>query len=289
MPEPGAPVITLGSKELSPEEEQAYRDKIAAAKAANPLSALKGSTPVGGVKRPQMPVIRQTKDQVDAPVEGVVPRPPGAPVLRPETAQQLDAAMKAGQVQADEAAKKKEETDKKAAEEARLAALFQSFDFGDNQDQINNILVNKKRREEIEARCKPMDFEDLLMRDEVLQRVPIIPGKFEPTYRSMTPIESLYIKQKMSRETVQTDQYISEKYNLLLLTCCLLDINGQPLPEHRKPTSEGIFVVDDKAFEEKLNLILRKSGYIIADLSVNYLWFDIRVRKLLSPEDVKNG
>lgn len=290
MSEPNVPVINLGGKEISPEDEAEYRAKIAAAKAATPLSALKGSTPLGGVKKPQMPVFRNAKDVLDAPPDvGVSPRPPGSPVLRPETAQQLNEAIKVGKEQAAAADEKKAADDKKATEEARLNALFENFDFGDQRNQVEKILDNKKRRDEIETRCKAMDFEDLLMKDEVQQRVPIIPGKFEPLYRSITPIESLYIKQKMSRETIQTDQYLGEKYNLLLLTCCLLDINGQLLPDHRKQATDGNFVVDDKAFEEKLNVVLRKSGYIIADLGVNYLWFDIRVRKLLNPDDLKNG
>lgn len=281
--------ITLGSKELDPQQEAEYRERIRAAKAGAPLHNLKGNTPVGGVERPQMPVFRQAREAASAPPEGVQPRPPGAPTLRPETQEQLASAIKAGQKQEADATAKKALDEQKLSEEAKIAALFENFDFNAQKDQVERILDNKKRREQIEARCTPMNFEDLLMHDEVKQRVPILPGKFEPTYRSITPIESLYIKQRMSRESTQTDQYLGEKYNLLLLTCSILDINGQPFPDHRKLQSDGTFVVDDKAFDEKLGYVMRKSGYIIADLSVNYFWFDIRVRKLLNPDDLKNG
>lgn len=285
-----AGTITLGSKEIDPDQKAAYQDKIRAAKAGVPLSTLKGNTPVGGVERPQMPVLRQSKDSVSAPPDGGVhPRPPGAPVLRPETQEQIANAIKVGQQQEADATAKKEIDEKKLAEEAKIAALFENFDFGDQRDQVERILDNKKRREQIEARCVPMDFEDLLMKDEVQQKVPIIPGKFEPIFRSITPIESLYIKQRMSKETVNTDQYMGEKYNLLLLTCSLVEINGIMLPDHRKIQADGNFVVDDKLFEDKFSVVMRKSGYIVADLSVNYLWFDIRVRKLLNPDDLKNG
>ena len=282
--------ITLGAKEIDPNQEAAYRERIRAAKAGTPLSAMKGSTPIGGVERPQMPLLRQSKDSISAPPDGGVhPRPPGAPVLRPETQEQLAHAIKVGQQQEADATTKKELDDKKQAEDAKIAALFENFDFGDQKDQVERILDNKKRREQIEGRCQPMDFEDLLMKDEVQQRVPIIENKFEPTFRSITPIESLYIKQRMSKETVNTDQYMGEKYNLLLLTCSLVDINGILLPDHRKIQPDGNFVVDDKLFEDKFSVVMRKSGYIVADLSVNYLWFDIRVRKLLNPDDLKNG
>lgn len=282
--------INLGNKEISPEEQSEYMARIRAAKAASPLGSLKGKEVIGGVARPSMPLLqrRAAEGAATAPQEGVVPRGPGAPVLRPETAQQLEAAVKAGQEQTKVEEEKKEVDAKKAEEEARLARLFEEFDFGDNRGQVDKILDNKKRRQEIESRCKEMDFEDLLMKDEVEQRVPIIPGKFEPKFRSLTPIETTYLAQRMSKETVQTDRYLGEKYNLLLLCCSLVDINGTPFPDHRKITREG-FELDDKLFEEKLRVIMRKSAYIIADLGVNYMWFDIRVRKLLNPDAAKNG
>ena len=39
-----------------------------------------------------------------------------------------------------------------------------------------------------------------------------------------------------------------------------------------------------------LKQILKKSIYVVADLGLNYMWFDLRVRKLLTQtEDLKNG
>jgi hypothetical protein len=287
--QPGVGAINLGGKEIDPTDEAAYRAKIAAAKAANPLSALKGKEVLGGVEKPQMPVFQKRAQGEAVAQDGVVPRGPGAPVLRPETAQQLNEAIKAGKEMEKAAGEAKTAEEQKAAEDSRLAEIFANFDFGDNRSQVDRILDNKKRRTEIEARCKPMDFDDLLMKDEVSQRVPIIAGKFEPLFRSIVPIETLYLKQRMSRETIQTDQYMGEKYNLMLLCCSLLDINGTPLPDHRKHTSDGLFEVEDKLFDEKMKALMRKSAYIIADLGVNYSWFDIRVRKLLNPDELGNS
>ena len=278
-------VIDLGPKDIDPEEAKAYREKVRQAKGG--ISALKGSEPVGSVPRPAMPILSKPKGETPSvsPTGGVQPRPKGAPVISPETQQKLEEALKAGREM-----KEKEEAVLTAADKAKLAevtdsGVFDSFDFGDMTQQVNKILDNKKRREQIESRCEPMNFEDLLMKDEVRQRVPIIPDKFEPTFRSITPLESLFIKRRMSKETITTDQYLGEKYNLLLLTCCLVDINGVPLPDHMNMQGEP----DEKLFDEKLAVIMKKSGYIIADLSVNYIWFDIRVRRLLNPDDLKNG
>lgn len=282
-------VINLGNKEIDPADEAKYRERIKQAKAGRPLSSLKASEPVGAIPRPQMPILtRQAPEEAPAATQdGVQPRPPGSPVLRPETAAQLEAALQAGKdVQAKEAEKALDET--KLAEDARLAEVFDQFDFGNAAQQVERILDNKKRREAIESRCAPMNVEDLLMKDEVSQRVPILPGQFEPLFRSITPVESLYLKGRMARETINSDQYLGEKYNLMLLACSLVDINKVPLPDHRKHTQLG-FEVDDKLFDAKLQTIMRKSGYVVADLGVNYIWFDIRVRRLLNPDDLKNG
>jgi hypothetical protein len=115
--------------------------------------------------------------------------------------------------------------------------------------------------------------------------VPILPEKFEPTFRSFSPEESLFIKQIMSREPNQNDQYLLEKFSLAQLTCALVSINGKPLPEHRDKDGSP----DEKLFRDKLKTITKKSAYIVADLMINYAWFDLRVRRLLNPDDLKNG
>jgi hypothetical protein len=277
-------VINLGKGPLSSEDEAAYREKIRAAKSGNPTSALKGNTPLGGVERPVMPLLsRPHQEQPQG--EGVQPRPPGSPTLRPETVQQLEDAIKAGKAQEDT----KTLSDAKKEDEKRINDLFEQFDFNDSRNQVEKILDNKKRRDQIEARCRPMDLEDLLMKDEVQQTVPIVPEKFEVKFRSITPIESLYLKTLMAKELIQTDQYLAEKYNLLLIACSILAINGVPFPDHRRFKQDGSFEIDDKLFQEKLGYVMRKSGYVIADIGVNYMWFDIRVRRLLNPDDLKNG
>jgi len=275
-------VIEFGRKELDPNEEKAYRDQIAKAKSGGGLNALKGSTPVGGAPKPQGLPLLVKEGQATAgglqPDGSVAPRPPGSPVLSPETAAQLQGFAKA-QAEApklDEAEVKKNVQDDD---------FFDSvFDFA-SRNEAERILNNKKRKKEIESRCQPMKFEDLLYKDEVQQIIPIKPGEFEPTFRSFSPEESLFIKRLMAREEVQNDQYILEKYSLAQLCCSLVAINGKTLPDHRDQSGSP----DEKLFKEKLKVIMKKSAYIVADLMLNYAWFDLRVRHLLNPEDLKNG
>jgi predicted RNA-binding protein Jag len=274
-------VITFG-KEADDAQTAAYKEKIAKAKGG--VHALKESVPLGGVKRPSIPVLERPPkaDDVSPFTEegGVQPRPPGSPLLRPETAKQLQDLANA------QVSQQKAVTEEKAAEEKKdfVEDLFDSMDFG-GRNEAERILNNKKRRQEIEARCEEMSIEDLIMTDEVRQKVIIVPGKFEVEYRSMTPDESLYIKKLLSKETNTADTYIMEKYGLLQLACCVVSINGKALPPHLNKDGD----VDEETFKSKLRLISRKSTYVIADLGINYMWFDLRVRRLFNPEKMGNG
>lgn len=285
-------VVSFGRKELDPEEEASYLAKMAKAKKERGgINALKGTTPVGGVERPEMPDLTKKRLHPDAvmassgltPDGGVAPRPPGSPVLSQGTQSQLEAMKKA---QDAEAAKPQldEEAIKKAAEDKK-DELLDVFDFM-AQDEATRILSNKKRRQEIESRLQPMDFEDLLMKGYVEQTIPILPGKFEPRFRSLRPAESLFIKVYMSKDTeATTDSYTAEKYSLCQLACSLVAMNGKAYPDHRNTKGEP----EMDLFKAKLKMLLDQSVYIIADLGIQFVWFDIRVRRLISPDRLGNG
>lgn len=273
-------VIEFGDK-IDPDKNADYKKRISEARTG--VNTLKGTDPVGG-PRPQMPNFadlqrgRSAETQMTG-EEGVQPRPPGSPLLRPETAKQI-AQMADAQVAEAKREEGKKELEKKEDD------ILSMLDF-DNRSEAIKILDNKKRRKDIEERCAPMSFEDLLIKDEVQQEVPIIPGKFIAKYRSYTPQESLFIKHYIQREVGRSDQYLLEKFSLCQLTLALVSINGVPFPDHRNPAAD--MAPDEKLFDEKLRRIMKKDGYLIADLGVNYYWFDMRVRRLINPDDLKNG
>lgn len=282
-------VIEFGGRELDPSQEQAYRDRVRQANTG--LNALKGSEPVGSVPRPKIPLIQnRSRQSAEDPMEafegpqgqgqGVQSRGPGAPVLRGETARQLEAAAQA------QAQQEKEPEPPKAVSlgEDDEESVFDAFDFS-GKDEAQKILDNKKRKRLIESRCSKMDFRDLLEKDEVRQVVPIRPDDFVVEYRSMTPAESLFIKQIMSKEENRTELYVVEKYGLCQLACGLVAINGTYYAPHF--TKDGD--VDEEVFTSKLKKLTKKSGYIIADLALNYHWFDLRVRRLINVDEVGNG
>lgn len=280
--QPPKEVITLGRQPLDPEDISNYRQKIQAARGGAGVEALKGNTPLGHVPRPNIPLLSK-HPTTSAPVStdgGVQPRPPGSPVIRPETAQQIkdmqDAQTKQTQTMETEV--------KKELEKEKTDDLFDMFDFAGKSEQ-DRILNNKKRRKEIESRLEPMKLEDLIMKDEVQQDVPIVPGGLTVRYRSITPAENLFVKKVMASETVNSDQYTMEKYGLSQLACSIVSINGIPLPDHRDAHDEP----SDSLFQAKLKILMKKSAYLMADLGVNFYWFDLRVRRLLNPDDLKNG
>jgi len=279
----GEPIV-FGEK-VDPKQEAVYHARIEAAKKSGGVNALKGSTPLGHMERPSIPPltrqVSEAAEQSDGLVDGgVKARPPGSPVLSPATEAQLADAARAAKIQEAAAA---QEASKEPSED-KTEGLFDMLDF-DGRSEAERILNNKKRRQEIEIRCEPMSFEDLLMKNEVHQIVPIIPGKFEVIFRSMVPAESLFVKQFMSAESQKSENYYLEKMSMCNIAIGLLSINGKPIGAPHLNDDE----VNEEVFKQKLKSLSKKSAYILADLSLNYAWFDLRVRRLLSPEKLGNG
>lgn len=277
--------IEFGRKDLDPSKEEQYRRKIeeGKSKAMNSVDLLKGSTPLGHTEKPVMPILADTRKRA---VEasgitadgGVAPRPSGAPAVRQETVAQLKAFEKASAAQT--------EDDKKIEDQAKkdLEEEYAEYDLGPrNEAQL--VLVNQKRRKEIEARCEPMLIEDLILRGEVKQVIPIVPDKFVVEFRSTLPEESLFIKRRVALEKAVSDQHTLERYGLLNLCCSLVQVNGEKFPSHLDENQSPSDVLFDKKFARMMKL----SGYVITDLMVNVAWFDIRVRKLLNSDAMGNG
>lgn len=243
-------------------------------------SAYVANQPAARSGVPQVAVPQQAVDQANAgqmqqgrqgePVNP--PRPEGAG-LRPETVQQLEAVNRANQEP------KKEEGLETAGKELESLDDFELDEFG---NRVRSLLNNKARRDVIEGRCEEMSIEELITRGEVRQKVPIIPGKFEPVYRSVSGDEDLFIKRKMSPER-GSDQYILDKFSVMNLAAGLYALNGKPLPSHLDAGGEP----DEALFQAKYKIVSRMPLAMLADLSVNYTWFGRRVQKLFVVDNIK--
>ena len=148
-----------------------------------------------------------------------------------------------------------------------------------------DMLNNTRRRKAIEKRLKPMDLSDLITEGEVQQRVPIVPGKLEVTYRSVSSGEDLEVKRMLYNIRKEVPRYQLDAYSIMSLALAIYAINGHPLPDHRDES--GNF--SETRFRQKFELVKKYPLQLVADLGVNYIWFDVRVKKLFSVEALGNG
>lgn len=232
---------------------------------------------VGSAYQANQPQIQNPTDTdgVEQPIDPrLAPRPPGSG-LRPETVQQLEAVAAANTDNDDEELKKI----KKEIDEAN--EVWETNEFG---ERVRSLLANKKRKEVIEGRCAPMDIADLLMTGYVTQVVPIIPRKFEPTFRSMSGEENLEVLRLMGRINGGVDQYILDSLSIYKLTCGFDRINGKVLPSHFD--KDGNF--NEEMFLAKFKVVKKMALPILADLVVNFNWFMQRVQKLTVVDDIKS-
>ena len=155
---------------------------------------------------------------------------------------------------------------------------FEEALWGDN-DKLNNTA----RRKRIEDRCEKMELEDYIMNGGVKQRVPIVPGKIVPTFRSASVDEDLEVK-RMMFGVQGTDVYIANRFSLMQVTLSLFAFNGEPLPDHLN--AEGQF--DEDLFNTKFAKVRKYPTQLAEDLVNNYMWFDDRVKDLFN-EDLGNG
>ncbi len=149
-----------------------------------------------------------------------------------------------------------------------------------------NLLNNPKRRKDIEARISAMDITDVILHGEVRQVVPIVPDKLEVTYRSVSADEDLAVKQMMFGES-GGDRYLMDKYTIMQIALAIVSINGEELPTHLNDKKK----FDETKFMAKLDKITRFPVQFMADLGIQYLWFDERVRQLFlgGTDELKNS
>jgi hypothetical protein len=259
----GEQSLRAAQKVLTPEQQQQLRERgqmregVGSAYEANqPMAFAKPTDEDGNVK------------DIDPRLE---PRPPGSG-LRPQTLEQLEAVVAANKEVDKDLASVKDEIDE-------IEDSYETDEFG---DRVRGLLHNKKRRAAIESRCPMMLFEDLLINGFVEQKVPIIPVKFEPTFRSLLGNEDVEIKRLMG-SIRGPDQYVLDTFSLYNLTAGLYAINGKLLPNHLDKNGD----FDEKLFKEKYKVLTKMAIPILADLSVNFTWFTNRVQKLTVIDDIK--
>lgn len=175
-----------------------------------------------------------------------------------------------------------------------LLNSMDNFDLSRLQSETRvNIYNNAEQRKRIEARLKPLSIDELLMNNTVKQKVVIVPPGngsqgFAVTYEHVSGTTDLKFKEMVSRACRTLDMgdaYFNDLYALLTLAASVHRINDVVFPDYRKDNGE----VDETRMWERFKRVAGNILPMLAVLSVNYTWFDDRVRRLFVAEDVKNG
>lgn len=159
------------------------------------------------------------------------------------------------------------------------------------REMIRDVLKNPQQREIVEARLKPFGAEELatlIETNRLRQRVPVVPGVFEPTFETMDQDVEFHLKQLLMLESQSvnvTSAYLLDKYAVMTTTVGTIAINNNPLPTIFD--SRGDF--SDELFWKKFNWMIKRPLHMLASLGIHYAWFEGRARKLFKVEEIKNG
>ena len=158
---------------------------------------------------------------------------------------------------------------------------------------LTDLLNNDEQRKIVESRLAPLSLTDYIMRSYVTQKVPIVPGEYEPEFISFDGNDDLELKRILFDEQFKSgrpqlegmDRYFIDKYAMLTIALSVKSINGKDYGTPKN--SDGDF--DENLFWKKYKQIMRLPFHLLASLGVHYSWFDRRVRKLVRATEIKNG
>jgi hypothetical protein len=166
-----------------------------------------------------------------------------------------------------------------------------ALDYGMFRDMmVSDLLRSDEQRMIIEERLQPLDLSEYLMNGYVRQFIPIIPNKYEVEFKSLSVEEDLAVKRLVwtyHREHHQNlpEQFLQDLYAIMTNVAGLWAFNREQESEHLGPN--GRF--DDELFMAKFNRFWSRGFHLMVSMSVQYNWFDARVRKLFLAQRIKNG
>jgi len=215
----------------------------------------------------------------------------GTDKLSPETAEQLKAVAEANEQTEEEESSFQLGGDSTSddLEEAVRDAVAGTTNFeAASFNEQRRILMDKDRKTKIEEKLEELDISDMITKREIRQKIPIIPGKLSYTFRTFNQHENLFCMGYVYDHPGSALQ-AEELLNTCKLVCSLVEMNGTPLPEHRKFAGTPKEEIDNAAFEKKFQLVGSFPTQMLADMSVQAVWFEERVNKLFSLDNLKNG
>lgn len=139
-------------------------------------------------------------------------------------------------------------------------------------------------RKAIEARLPPIELDELLFRGFVTQSVPIIPGKLTVQYRSLNDSDTSWCETVALRESMEMhgglQRVAAVRSSRLALALSVVEIQGNTLA--RLSTSEKTATAR-KDITDRVDMLTNSySAQVINAMTVNMVWFNNRVSKLLN-------
>ena len=165
-------------------------------------------------------------------------------------------------------------------ERKTLDPLFADYK---NPPELSNASIAV--RKDIESRLQPIDIDSLFITGEIRQSVEIIPEKFTVEYRTLKTNEDLYIKRRLSDVRDEVIIYSENRYMLMQLTGHISSINNKALDQFI--STEG--KIDEEAFDRRFEQVSQLPMILLQKVWVNWLFFQDRVSKAMSPDFLGDG
>lgn len=232
------------------------------------------------MSKPDLSKIKsRIKDTSEEDVEAPVEETPEKPRISNKTLSQI-------QNYAEDVEKLRQEEQEFEQNRVEIDALPENV--SPTQDNVyyrGTLSDNPDVRQEIESRCTPMDFSDLVLTGRVTQSVPIIPDKFEVGFQSLLASENYWIERNAEKEAA-TDWGIRSWMGYARLAMSITEVNGSELPS--VVTKDGI---NEEAWKERFQTVMNMGEKPVEYLLVNLNWFSARVEQLYKNDFdlLKNG
>lgn len=149
-----------------------------------------------------------------------------------------------------------------------------------------DLSEEEKLRQVIEKRLTPIDIgQYLLSGGEVTQNIPIIPGKLEVKFRTITEYEEGWVDTYLGKQRDLSNRQVLRALNECSLACYIESVNGVKWP----PSIGRDGQVIPQNIDDRLSRVRKLHSSIFALMVQNLGWFVDRVNKSLTMEALGNG
>lgn len=174
-----------------------------------------------------------------------------------------------------------------AASEVQHAPDAETLDplFADMSSKPALGVASVAARKRVESQLRPIEIDDLFVSGEIQQRVPVMGDKLLVTFRTLNAGEDLYIKRRLTEVRNEIARYAEDRFLMMQLAAHIAQINDDRFP----PIVAADGSIDDKQFDARFQRVSKLPVVLIERLWVNWLWFQDRVNKAMSPDFLEHG